>query len=176
MSPLSTAVATRLLTATVWIVGLIAISGCVSVRPIGAASIEDLQAEDRYKAVYAEQMTRIRTDTLMFAPTSANPGVCNKGGSQQGCFDADAVLINDYQSVLRALDATPVPPRYAEADGLLRGAIAEDLRGLELRNRAIAEHDDGAWTEHKVVLDKALASFQQAYEAFPADNRPQPRP
>jgi hypothetical protein len=69
-----------------------------------------------------------------------------------------------------------VPPRYVEADGLLREAIAEDIRGLELRNKAIAEHDDAAWTEHKVVLDMAIAGFQEAYLAFPADNRPQPSP
>jgi hypothetical protein len=168
--------ATRQRVSAVLLFGLIAIGGCVSVRTTGAASIQDMQAEDAYKAVYAEQMTRVRTDNVAFQPTSSSPGVCNKGGSQQGCFDADAVMIQDFKATQNALAATAVPPRYVEADGLLREAIAEDIRGLELRNKAIAEHDDAAWTEHKVVLDKAIAGFQEAYLAFPADNRPQPSP
>jgi hypothetical protein len=168
--------ATRQRLSAVLLFGLIAIGGCVSVRTTGAASIQDLQAEDAYKAVYAEQMTKVRTDNVAFQPTSSSPGVCNKGGSQQGCFDADAVMIQDFQATQSALGATAVPPRYVEADGLLRKAIAEDIRGLELRNKAIAEHDDAAWTEHKVVLDKAIVGFREAYLAFPADNRPQPSP
>lgn len=162
--------------AAVWIVCLVAVGGCVSLRTTGAHTVEDLQAEDRYKAIYAEQMTKVRADIQLLAPTASNPGVCNVGGSQQGCYDVDAKLIQDLQAMLIALEATPVPPRYADADKLLREAIAEDIRGLELRNQAIAEKDDAAWKEHKVVLERALAIFQQAYQAFPEGNRPQPPP
>jgi hypothetical protein len=154
---------------------LIAIGGCVSVRTTGAASSQDVQAEDRYKAVYAAQMTKVQTDLLLFQPTTT-PGVCNKGGSQQGCFDADALLIQDFKATLDALAATAVPPRYVEANRLLKDAIAEDIRGLELRNSAIAEHDNAAWTEHKIAVDKATAVFREAYLDFPADNRPLPSP
>ena len=156
--------------------GLIAISGCVSFRTTGAATIQDLLAEGRYNAVYAEQMTKVQTSTQPFQPTSTTPGVCNKGGTKQGCFDADVVLIQDLRAMLDALAATAVPPRYAEADRLLRDAIAEDIRGLELRNKAIAANDDAAWTAHKIVLDKAVAAIKDAYLAFPADNRPAPAP
>ena len=156
--------------------GLIAIGGCVSLRTTGAATIQDLLAEGRYKAVYAEQMTKVQTSALAFQPTTTTPGVCNKGGTKQGCFDADVVLIKDLRATLDALAATAVPPRYVEADRLLREAIAEDIRGLELRNKAIAENDDPAWTAHGIVLDKALAALKEAHLAFPADNRPAPAP
>ena len=92
------------------------------------------------------------------------------------CFDADAVLIRDLRETLDALAATKIPPRYIEADGLLLQAISEDIRGLQLRNKAIAENDDAAWTEHKIVLDQAIADLSKAHLAFPADNRPAPAP
>jgi hypothetical protein len=154
---------------------LIAIGGCVSVKTTGAANVQDLQAEDHYKAAYAEQMTKVLTDGLVFQPTTT-PGVCNKGGTKQGCFDADVVLIQDLRATLDGLAATAVPPRYVVADRLLREAISEDIRGLELRNKALAENDDAAWTEHKMVLDKAIAALKEAHSAFPADNRPAPAP
>jgi len=158
------------------IVGLVAIGGCVSLRTTGAATIQDLLAEGGYNAVYAEQMTKVQTHAVPFQPTTTTPGVCNKGGTKQGCFDADVILIQDLRATLDALAATAVPPRFVQADRLLREAIAEDIRGLELRNKAIAENDDAAWTAHKVVLDKAIADIQEAYLAFPADNRPMPAP
>jgi hypothetical protein len=156
--------------------GLIAISGCVSVRTTGAASVQDLQAEDGYKAVYAERMTRLQADSLVLQPTTTTPGVCNKGGTKQACYDADVVLIQDLRATLDALAATAVPPRYVDGDRLLREAITQDIRGLELRNKAIAESDNAAWTEHKIVLDQAIAAFNDAYLVFPADNRPAPAP
>jgi hypothetical protein len=78
--------------------------------------------------------------------------------------------------MLEALEANPVPPRFVDGDKLLKEALAENIRGLQLRNQAIAENDDAAWKEHKVVLQEALTAFQRAYDAFPADNRPQPPP
>ena len=138
--------------------------------------MDDFAAEDRYKAVYSDQMTRIREVNLIFLPSTGNPGVCNKGGTKQGCYDADVRLIQSLEAMLQALGAVPVPPRFVEADRLLRSAITENIRGLELRNRAIAESDNTAFTEHKVVLDQAIAAYGTAYQAFPADNRPQPAP
>jgi hypothetical protein len=156
--------------------GLIAIGGCVSLRTTGAASVQDLQAEDGYKAVYAERMTKVLTDIMVFQPTTTTPGVCNKGGTKQGCFDADVAVIQDLRATLDGLAATAVPPRYVEADRLLREAITQDIRGLELRNKAIAQNDDAAWVEHKTILDNAIAALKEAYLAFPADNRPSPAP
>lgn len=159
-----------------WLVCLVAVGGCVSVRTTGAGSVEDLQAEEHYKAVYAQQMTRVQRDLQLFLPSGSNPGVCNAGGSKQGCYDADTKVIEDFQAMQAALETTTVPPRFVDADKLFREAIAGDVRGLELRNQAIANGDDEAWTEHKVVLEEAQAAFQKAYQAFPEDNRPLPPP
>jgi hypothetical protein len=160
-----------------WLVSLVVVGGCVSARVVtGVGSVEDLRAEEHYKQVYSQQMTKLHVDLRLLAPAGSNPGVCNKGGTLQGCFDADNQVIEDLQAMQGALAATIVPPQFAAADKLLRGAIAGDIQGLELRNQAIANRDNAAWTEHAVVLDKALAAFQEAYRAFPEDNRPQPPP
>lgn len=68
------------------------------------------------------------------------------------------------------------PPRYVGADAMLKRAIVKDIEALELRNQAIAESNDAAFQEHKIVLEEALELFQQAYKMFPEDNRPQPPP
>lgn len=114
-----------------WAVCLVAISGCasVSLRTTGADTVADLQAEDAYKATYAEQMAKVKVANQLLAPTASNPGVCNVGGSQQGCYDADIKVIEALQAMLSAVEATPVPPRFVDADALLRKAIAEDIRG-----------------------------------------------
>jgi hypothetical protein len=154
------------------------LAGCISVftTTSGAATIEDAQAEELYKAVYAGQMANVRAQMVLFAPAGTNPGVCNVGGSKQACYDADAAAIQAMQQLISALEVSPVPPRYVEGDRLLREAIGENIRGLALRNQAIANNDNAAFAEHKVVLDAAVAALVRAYEAFPADNRPQPPP
>jgi len=158
------------------VVCLIAVGACVSFRTFGAATVEDVQAEEQYKAVYGEQITIVHEDLQVFLPSASGPGVCNTGGTKQGCYDADALAIQGLQAMLRALEATPVPPRYADADKLLREAIAENIRGLELRNLAIAESDNADWSEHQGALEHALTIYGQAYAAFPDDNKPQPPP
>jgi hypothetical protein len=168
---------TRRLLVASWLVSLVAVGGCISARVVtGDGTVEDFQAEEHYKQVYAEQMSKLRVDNQLLAPAGSNPGVCNKGGTKQGCFDADKQLIEDLQAMQGALAAIAVPPRYAAADKLLQEAIAGDIRGLELRNQAIANSDDAAWKEHSVVLNAAVTAFQRAYQAFPEGNRPQPPP
>lgn len=155
---------------------MLVLGACVSTRVTGAATIDDLRAEDQYKQVYAQSMATFQADVQPLVATGTNPGVCNKGGTKQGCYDTDARLIADLQAMLSALEATAVPPRYAAADKLLRDAIATDIRGLDLRNQAIATNDNALWQQHGPVLEQATAAFRTAYEAFPADNRPQPPP
>jgi hypothetical protein len=160
------------------LLGLVTLGGCsVTLHTTGAATVEDLQAEDRYKAVYNEYMTRLHTRIQqLLAPTATSPGVCNVGGDKQGCYDADTAVIADFQALKSALDAIAVPPRFVKADQLLREGIAKDIEAMTLRNRAIAENDDAAWTQHQSVLEEAVAIMQQAYAAYPEDNRPQPPP
>ena len=158
-------------------IGVIAsLAGCVSVKATGAATVEDFQAEQRYGAVYALRMTKIATDLDAFKPSGANPGVCNKGGTKQGCYDADLVLIADLQALIASLEPMPVPPRFVEADGRLRSALAENIQALQLRNQAIATLDDAIWAQHQTVMAQAMSDLNSAYLLFPEDNRPQPAP
>jgi hypothetical protein len=156
------------------VVLLVTLTGCVTVgvHTTGAASVDDLKAENAYVAVYMDHMTALSRDMLLFAASDSNPGVCNKGGTKQGCYDADAKLTTDLNAMLDALAATVVPPRFAEANGLLRDAITKNVQGLDLRNRAIANSDDNAWQQHGLLLEQADAGWKAAYAAFPADNRP----
>ena len=153
-------------------------AACVTVttRTTGAATVDDLRAEDQYKQVYAAQMANVQGGLALLAASGSNPGVCNAGGTKQGCFDADAVLIRDFQAMKAALEATIVPPRYVDADRMLRAAIDKDIQGLQLRNQAIAANDNGLWKQHGPILDEATAAFTAAYRAFPEDNRPVPAP
>jgi hypothetical protein len=159
---------------------LVTLAGCVSfsvrTTTTGAASVEDLQAENAYVAVYMDHMTKLRTSNKAFAPSGANPGVCNKGGNQQACFDADVQAINNLKAMLSALKATSVPPRFVEADRLLRDAVTKDMNGLVLRNQAIALSDNALWKQHAQALQDAQVAWSAAYDAFPADNRPPLRP
>ncbi len=156
------------------VVVLMTLAGCatITVHTTGAASVDDLNAENAYVTVYMDHMTVLSRDLLQFAASGSNPGVCNKGGTKQGCYDVDAKVIADLNAMLSALAATAIPPRFAEADGLLRDAITKNVQGLDLRNRAIANNDNNAWQQHGPLLEQAQAGWRAAYAAFPADNRP----
>ena len=150
------------------------LAACVSfsVTTTGAASVDDLAAENAYIAVYMDHMTKLAEDNKAFAPTASNPGPCNKGGSQQGCFEADARVIATLNSMLEALKTVNVPPRFVDADRLLRKALTRNVEGLELRNQALATGDNDLWHQHGPVLEEAQAVWTAAYAAFPDDHRP----
>ncbi len=150
------------------------VSGCMSlsVSTTGAASVEDLAAENGYIAVYMTQMTQLAEDFKVFAPSGANPGPCNKGGVKQDCIDADARVMGTLTSMLGAISAIKVPPRFASADRLLRDALAKNSEGLQLRNQALQTGDNETWAKHSTVLDEAQTAWTAAYAAFPADHRP----
>jgi hypothetical protein len=156
------------------IVLLATLAGCVTVgvHTTGAASVEDLKAENDYIAVYMDRMTALSHDFQLFVASGSNPGVCNKGGTKQGCYDADAKVVIGLNAMLGGLSATTVPPRFVEADRLLRDAIGKNVQGLELRNRAIAKTDDNAWQQSGPLLEQAQTSWKAAYAAFPSDHRP----
>lgn len=164
--------------AALTLAGALVVGGCtsVSVRTTGAATVEDLAAEDHYNATYATRMAHVQAGIALLAPSGSNPGVCNAGGNKQGCFDADLALIESLKAMSTALEAIPIPPRFVDSDRMLRDAIDENIRGIELRNRALSENDDALWDEHSAVLAKAISMMQDAYTAFPEDNRPLPPP
>jgi hypothetical protein len=139
---------------------LVALSGCMShsVKTTGAASLEDLNAENAYVAVYMDHMTKYASDLHAFLPSGSDPGPCNKGGNARRCYEVDAKVIADLSAMRSALEQATVPPRYVEADRLLREALAKNIRGLELRNQAIAQSDNDLWHQHAQALDEADAA------------------
>jgi len=150
------------------------LAGCVSfgVTTTGAASVEDLAAENAYIALYMDHMARVHEDLKVYLPSGDNPGPCNKGGNAGDCISADAQVMATLGAMRDALAAATVPPRFVEADRLLKEAIAKDLEGLDLRNRALTDGDDDLWARHGPVLEAAAAAWQAAYAAFPEDHRP----
>ena len=160
------------------VIAALALSACftVSTRSTGAETVDDLQAEDTYKAVYGGKRSEVRQTTLLFAPSGTEPGVCDLGGNKQACGDADVQMIAALEELAQALEPLEVPPRYARGDELLKKAIETNIEALELRNKALAELDNEAFRQHKDVLTDAIRLYREAYEAFPPDNRPEPPP
>ena len=142
------------------------------VSTTGAASVEDLEAENAYIALYMDHMTQLAEDLKVFAQSGDNPGPCNKGGNKQECFNADSGAIATLTAMLEALRATKVPPRFVDADRLLRDALTKNAEGLQLRNQALESGDDDTWAKHASILEDAQVAWTAAYAAFPADHRP----
>lgn len=161
-------------TATVALLLVVLLGGCTSitVKTTGAASVEDLQAENAYIALYMDHMRKVAEDAKAFHPSGNDPGPCDKGGNAQDCLNVDARAMETLQDMLVAVKGATVPPRYAEADRLIRDALAKNIQGLDLRNRAIQQHDNALWTQHRQVLDQAVTAWRAGYAAFPADNKP----
>lgn len=59
------------------------VAGCfrISTTVSGAASVEDLAAENAYVALYMQHVTQVASDLQAFAASGNNPGVCNIGGT-----------------------------------------------------------------------------------------------
>jgi hypothetical protein len=93
----------------VWLACLLVIGACVSVRTIGAANADDLAAEEAYKAAYTRGNTGVQQANQLFAPSEGNPGVCNIGGTKQGCVDADRAAESAFRQMLAELDAVKLP-------------------------------------------------------------------
>lgn len=93
--------------------------------------------------------------------------VCDKGGQLQGCYDASQRMINALWSTMRRLNATPLPPRYADANTHLMTALNADLQGFGQRALAIQNHDDGLWQSSNAAIEAAQKSLTTALAEFP---------
>lgn len=145
------------------------------VQTSGADSVTQLQLEQRYRAAYARDVNRIRLDSVPFAASPGNAGVCNAGGSKQGCFDTDARVVGDMQALLTDLAAAPTPTRYRAADADLREGLTAVIDGFNLRNKAIASGDPNAtFAASNTKLQVGLELLRKAESEFPSDARPMP--
>jgi hypothetical protein len=152
---------------TIW-----SILGCAG-RPGGVPGSSSSDAEAEYIAVFDRHLASLsRHIRALYRSDGAPPGVCNKGGDAQACLDADLVILDDLVAMTEALASVEVPPRFAEADRIVRDAIRLNMQGLELRARALQGGDDSAWIEHGLVLEESRIEWLAAYAAFPSDHRP----
>ena len=141
----------------------------------GAGTPQDLANESSYNQVWNRDMTQIARDSQPLAPTATAPGVCNNGGTKQGCYDTDERIIADLTGMKTDVALLMVPPRYATANQLLQQALQLDIDGLRLRDQAIASSDPNAsFGPSNDKLTQADATFRRAHIAFPSDNRPIP--
>jgi hypothetical protein len=142
----------------------------------GANSVAEFAAEQNYDAAYSRDAAKIQADSIPYAPTSTTPGVCNKGGTKQGCYDTDQKVIGDFRLMMTDLGRLTVPPRFKQADTDLRTGLQLSIDGFSLRDQAIASTDPSAsFTASNQKLQEALTMLHQANNEFPADNAPQPK-
>lgn len=142
----------------------------------GANSVAEFAAEQNYDAAYSRDAAKIQADSIPYAPTSLTPGVCNKGGTKQGCYDTDQKVIGDFRLMARDLGQLTVPPRFKQADTDLRAGLQLSIDGLNLRDQAIASTDpNSSFVASNQKLQEALTMLHQANNEFPTDNAPQPK-
>ena len=142
----------------------------------GANSVGEFAAEQNYDAVYSRDAAKIQADSIPYAATSTSPGVCNKGGTKQGCYDTDQMVIGDFRLMITDLGRLATPPRFKQADSDLRAGLQLSIDGFSLRDQAIASTDPNAsFAASNQKLQEALTALHQANNEFPTDNAPQPK-
>ncbi len=160
--------------AAVALAAAVVLAGC-SVKFTGANTVEEFSEEEEYLAVYQKGFSRLLVDQQGYAPIAQSPGVCNKGGSAQDCYDLDQVVIEDLRSIKTAFSQIAIPPRLREAHAPLMQAVDRHIEALKVRSAAVASGDAYAsFAPSNEKLQGALDLYVEAYAAFPADNKPQP--
>ena len=115
---------------------------------LGACSVSVFVAhpdqESRYDALWSADWRKIVSDQQPLRASASSPGVCNIGGSKQGCYAADVALMADFRKLASDLSGPVVPPEFAQANGALHQGIRDEIRGLLDRNDAIASQNPNA--------------------------------
>lgn len=129
-----------------------------------------------YKAAWSSGWTTVIRDAQPLAPSSVSAGVCNKGGTKQGCYDTDEQLATDLEQLLSDLRGATAPPEYQHANTSMEQAISLDIEGLRQRDVGIAQDDGVSFSQAVDKLSRANALFRSAYAEFPDYDRPAPQP
>ena len=141
-----------------------------------SVSVHPFVDDGEYKTVWTKDWAPITRDARPWAPSSSSPGVCNKGGTKQGCYDVDERVASDLQQLLNDLRSTNVPSVFGDANAAIEQAIALDIDGLHQRDVGIAHNDDSAFKQAVDKLSRASALFGTAYAKYPEYDRPTPVP
>jgi hypothetical protein len=123
--------------------------------------------EMKYDRLWAADWHRIVIDERPFIASASSPGVCNIGGTKQGCYDADLTLIADFRKLGADLSGSVVPSEFARANTTLHAGIREFIRALSDRNDAIASGNPNATlTQSNNELAVAQRTFEQAFAEY----------
>lgn len=154
-------------------------SGCGGTLSVSAGAIT---GDGPYRAAWQRGWTAVNRDLAAYVATSQSPGVCNKGGTKAGCFEADQRVAADLTTLATQLRRVHVPGPYRSATAQAHRAISADLRGLRLRMSAlgpgsapIAQRDDW-FRQANAHFAEASMLARRAYGAFPDWARPTPAP
>jgi hypothetical protein len=134
----------------------------------------NLVKEQQYDVRWNTGWTNVARDSKPLQTTSTSPGVCNAGGSKQGCYDADAKLIADYTALAKALSGSIVPSEFVKANDTVHQGIAADIRGLTERDTLIAtQNANGTFEQSNQSLEQAQSLFKSSIGEFKGPNRPE---
>ena len=135
-----------------------------------------------YRAAWKHWWDQIARDEKPYLATATSPGVCNIGGTKQGCVATDLKIAADLRGLRTALRTAHVPGPYRRATNLTLLAVSQNLRGLNLRIRSLSA---GPWTlaqrntwfrQSNVELRAAEHAFARGWAAFPDWAKPGPPP
>lgn len=129
-----------------------------------------------YQGAWKSGIEAFHRDLQPYQATATSPGVCNKGGTKNGCYAADQQLIRDLVALDQGLRAAKVPRQYRRADALVHKTIAENVQGLRLRGQSFTSNRDSDFQQANALIQRAGKDWQQAYGAFPDWAKPTPAP
>ena len=139
-----------------------------------SASSDNLVKEQQYDTKWNARWTAVARDSEPLKATPTSPGVCNAGGSKQGCYDADVKLIADYKALANGLSGSTVPSEFAQANATVHRGLAAAVRGLTERDALIAsQNENGTFAQSNQSLEEAETLFKNSIGEFQGPNRPQ---
>ena len=129
--------------------------------------------EQQYDASWNAGWSDIAMDSKPLQATTTSPGVCNDGGSRQGCYDADTKLISDLDTLAKKLRGSLVPSEFARANSTILEGIAADIRGLKERDTLIWTRDEqGTFAQSNQSLKHAQSLFNSSIGEFRGPDTP----
>jgi hypothetical protein len=156
------------------------IGAALSVSACGVSVTASVQSapspvDREYQKVWSADWRAIMTDGAPLVPTETSPGVCNVGGTKNGCYQVGVAMVRDYRRLLLDLRQVSVPAAYRTANSRAREAVATTIKAWVLRCEAIANDDNAAWRQAQSLFVQAHDAISAAYAVFPP-TRPLPVP
>ncbi len=154
-------------------------AGCGASVSVSGGTVSD---NGGYLNAWKHGWSAVEQASAPYLPTSASPGVCNRGGVKQGCYETDSRVAANLVRLRQSLQAAHVPGPYVAANAMTLRAISAELHGLALRMHSLeagsyTESERDAWfLESKALMTEANTLAQQAYASFPQWARPAPAP